>query len=177
MKSRFILILTIVLLLIALLAGCNGEKTYTISFEVDGIIYESLSAEGKGSLTMPKLPTKEGYIFEGWFFDKDIWGKELTKDTLSLTPISSDTVVYAKWSAIPYTVTFESNGGSGIASLTKFIGENITAPTQPIREGYTFKGWFIDNNTFLDVFVFDTMPAESLWQVWHKKRAVVFLKT
>src|SRR5574344_1626334 len=46
-----------------------------------------------------------------------------------------------------YTVTFDSIGGSSVSSLT--INENglITKPTNPTREGYTFKGWY-KNGTY-----------------------------
>lgn len=39
-------------------------------------------------------------------------------------------------------VTFESNGGSAVESLTVPWGEAIAAPQEPTREGYDFGGWF-----------------------------------
>ncbi len=39
------------------------------------------------------------------------------------------------------TITFDSAGGSGVASLTATVGSAIAAPTPPTRTGYTFAGW------------------------------------
>ena len=42
-----------------------------------------------------------------------------------------------------YKVTFESNGGSEVASLQAVeYGTTITALEKPLKDGYTFGGWF-----------------------------------
>ena len=48
-----------------------------------------------------------------------------------------------KWSiqTTPYTITFDSNGGSPVDSITLGYGSTITPPANPTREGYTFLGW------------------------------------
>ncbi|SDE25356.1 Listeria/Bacterioides repeat-containing protein [Paenibacillus sp. UNCCL117] len=54
--------------------------------------------------------------------------------TIKMTPVD-DT----------YTVTFNSNGGNGVAAITDVTsGSAIQAPTLPVREGYTFAGWYKD---------------------------------
>ncbi len=45
-----------------------------------------------------------------------------------------------------FTINFESNGGSEVASFTAEDGDIIVAPTIPTREGYTFVGWYIDKD-------------------------------
>ena len=47
----------------------------------------------------------------------------------------------------PYqsTISFNSNGGSEVNEIFQRYGTNITLPT-PIREGYTFDGWYTDSN-------------------------------
>ncbi|GBU24343.1 hypothetical protein R83H12_00971 [Fibrobacteria bacterium R8-3-H12] len=58
------------------------------------------------------------------------------------TVITRDTTLYLKWFPA-YTVSFNSNGGSGISPYYVFsnIGLLDSLPT-PIREGYAFEGWF-----------------------------------
>lgn len=58
----------------------------------------------------------------------------------SLTVNNSDSF---KWliQATPYTITFDSNGGSPVESITLGYGSTITPPANPTREGYTFLGW------------------------------------
>lgn len=43
-----------------------------------------------------------------------------------------------------YQVTFESNGGSSVASVKVKYGELITKPNDPVKNNYVFKGWYKD---------------------------------
>lgn len=45
-----------------------------------------------------------------------------------------------------YTVTFDSRGGTDVASQTCMHDEMLEVPTPPTREGYTFIGWYTDAN-------------------------------
>ena len=47
-----------------------------------------------------------------------------------------------------YTVTFDSNGGSIINSQTVKSGSSITEPNAPIYDGYTFDGWYLNDQKF-----------------------------
>jgi uncharacterized repeat protein (TIGR02543 family) len=49
--------------------------------------------------------------------------------------------MFAQWTAIPtYTITFDSQGGTGLEPITRWQGSIITLPT-PTRDGYVFIGW------------------------------------
>ncbi|WP_336633973.1 InlB B-repeat-containing protein [Lysinibacillus fusiformis] len=92
-------------------------------------------------LIEPPVPTKTGYTFDGWYKEAaltNLW--DFTKDM-----VTGDTTLFAKWNATQYEVTFNSNGGSMIAS--QFVPPNAkaTAPPVPIKLGYTFDGWYKDN--------------------------------
>ena len=54
---------------------------------------------------------------------------------------STYSLVYA--SSVPVTVTFDSAGGSAVASVTLKSGKSVTKPADPTRSGYTFNGWLI----------------------------------
>ena len=45
-----------------------------------------------------------------------------------------------------YTVTFDANGGTDVPSQQLEYGDLITEPEDPTREGYTFEGWYSDEN-------------------------------
>lgn len=47
--------------------------------------------------------------------------------------------------AVRYTVSFDSQGGSAVASVSVAQGERPFAPAAPTREGYTFTGWYTDS--------------------------------
>lgn len=46
-----------------------------------------------------------------------------------------------------FTVEFDSNGGTRVESQTVSKGDSATKPKNPTREGYTFKGWYLDLET------------------------------
>ena len=48
---------------------------------------------------------------------------------------------YVQWTANEYTITFESAGGTDVASITQDFGTSVTAPTAPTKTGYTFSAW------------------------------------
>lgn len=43
-----------------------------------------------------------------------------------------------------YTVTFDSNGGSAVASVSVRSGDTVERPEDPTRDGCTFSDWFMD---------------------------------
>ena len=43
-----------------------------------------------------------------------------------------------------FTITFDSRGGSDIAPQNQMYGELLSVPEDPTREGYEFRGWYID---------------------------------
>jgi len=70
-----------------------------------------------------------------------------------------------------YTITFDSNGGTDIAALTDVMyGDLIPEPEDPTREGYTFQGWYSDENMQY-AWDFETMQVPqsmTLYAAWEK---------
>ena len=60
-----------------------------------------------------------------------------------------------------YTVMFQSNGGSAVASVTVEENGKVTEPTAPTKENYVFGGWFKDSEcTEAWVFATDTVQGD-----------------
>ena len=91
-------------------------------------------------VSLPDDPVKEGYIFVGWFYDSDFTVPYQGE------PIYDTTELYAKFESNKFTVTFNSDGGSEVASQTVDWNTAVTLST-PTREKYAFKGWFLPNGT------------------------------
>ena len=116
---------------------------YTITFDTNGGSEIAPITQDYGTeITAPDNPTRKGYTFKGW--DKEI------PETMPAENIT----VTAQWEINRYTITFDTAGGSEIAPITQDYGTNITAPANPTRKGYTFKGW--------DKEIPETMPAENM---------------
>ena len=69
-----------------------------------------------------------------------------------------------------YTVTFDSRGGTDVASQSRMHDEPLEMPAQPTREGYTFTGWYTDaNGTVLWDMETDTVQGNmTLYAGWQK---------
>ena len=116
---------------------------YTIAFDTNGGSEIAPITQDYGTeITAPDNPTRKGYTFKGW--DKEI------PETMPAENIT----VKAQWEINQYTITFDTNGGSEIAPITQDYGTEITAPDNPTRKGYTFKGW--------DKEIPEAMPAENM---------------
>jgi uncharacterized repeat protein (TIGR02543 family) len=118
----------------------NYEWTaHTVSFNTDGgtVIADATVNFGR-PVDEPADPEKEGYVFVGWYEDA-----EFTKEFNFETPIIKDTTIYAKLGE-KKVVTFDSKGGSAVASADVASGEKVAKPEDPTQEGLVFGGWFTD---------------------------------
>lgn len=113
---------------------------YTITFDSDGgSIVPPITLDYGSTVIAPISPTKVGYSFIGW------------DNPIPSTMPSSDKLIKALWKINKYTITFDTNGGSNLDSITQDYGSTIVKPLDPTREGYTFTGW--------DISIPNTMPA------------------
>lgn len=173
MKSRGLLFFFTAIVfsfLILFIAACNKPVKYNVYFDVDGATHATVETSGEEKISLPAIPVKEGYIFDGWFYDD---GSSFTADSLLSTRLSGDISVFAKWTQNPpqtFTVTFTANGGGEVPSITAEAGAAITAPAAPTREGFIFEGWFTDSVSLENTFTFGTMPNNNitLYAKWLK---------
>ena len=120
---------------------------YKITFcNEDGSVLQTGELEyGKMPVYEKDTPTKastvqETFTFAGW--DKEIskvTGETVYTATYTAKAITKDDVNYKH-----FTVTFESNGGSEVVSQLVAEGGVAFKPEEPMRERYTFGGWYID---------------------------------
>ncbi len=80
------------------LSACK-QVDFKIDFVVDGEIYDSISTSGRESIKLPDDPKKEGFVFDGWYWDNETWKKAFTANSLLEAPLSGNMSVYAKWRA------------------------------------------------------------------------------
>ena len=94
MNKKFFGLFLSLIITFLLISACNNKIEFTVNFEVDGVVYKTVSTRGNGSISMPVDPEKEGYIFEGWYWDEDEWLIPFTADSILDTPLSSNMSIY-----------------------------------------------------------------------------------
>lgn len=162
-------------------AEIQNETTLEIEYDLD---------DGTASAEMPKthtvgktteLPTpiKEGYAFHYWLIDTNGDGNVDTRaenipEQINFTGKIKVKAVWAK----EYNITYVLNGGKEYDGVKKYsaASENIKLGKAE-RDGYTFLGWYIDNNNdeIGDVKI-ETISASAskdyklyaMWEAAHK---------
>lgn len=125
-------------------------------------------AEGKHDLPVCEFVAPEGMMFVGWATSYD---GEIIKELV----LTGDVILYAKWENY-YTVTFDSNGGSGEMSAVTVIGDdkmgNPSCEFTP-PEKHRFKGWATSyNGEIIDSF--DFTENVTLYAVWERYYEISF---
>ncbi|MDP4120517.1 MAG: leucine-rich repeat protein [Bacillota bacterium] len=116
------------------------SKIYTATFYSNGgSTVDNQTGRYYTILTAPTDPTKSGYTFKGWY---TALNSGIKVDFPYL--LTADITFYAHWTVAIYTVTFNSNGGTDVASQTASYNTTISAPTTQTKTGYTFTGWYKD---------------------------------
>ena len=89
------------LFVLCVFTACNTTTIqsvkFKITFDVDGRNYFEIDTQGTEVLQMPSNPTKDDYIFDGWYWDKDTWTRPFTANSLLNEPLKVDMTVYVKW--------------------------------------------------------------------------------
>jgi uncharacterized repeat protein (TIGR02543 family) len=119
-------------------------KGYLVSFDSGGGSAVATQTIAAGTLaTEPPEPTRAGYTFQGWYTSASggsAWN-------FASGPIHADTVLYAQWTATPYSIAYVLGGGANSASNPSTY--TIESPTivlaDPSRTGYDFSGWYTDS--------------------------------
>ena len=135
------------------------ENAYNVHFELNGGTGVTDSKTNK--IEKEPLPTKDGYTFLGWYLEENF----INKVTFPFE-VTKDQTLYAKWEENTYNVHFELNGGTGVSD---FKTNKIEKEPLPIRDGYTFLGWYLEENFINKVtFPFEVTKDQTLYAKWEE---------
>ncbi|MDR2193620.1 MAG: InlB B-repeat-containing protein, partial [Treponema sp.] len=123
----------------------EGENvpSYTVTFNANGgsAVDPQTIVQGEPAQKPPN-PTKAGHIFDAWYKEAGF----TTEWNFAVDTVTSNTALYAKWTEA-FTVTFDSNGGSAVPTLTRAAGEYVYLDgyrSATAKSGYIFDGWYTD---------------------------------
>ena len=147
------------------------KSKYTVKFVSEHGSFADQTIEHGKPIDTDKLtpPIVEGFTFDGWYADK----AHETKFDFN-TQITSDTKVYAKWTAKDYEVSFITEHGNAPASQNVPYNKTADDPGTLTAEGYTFIGWYADENRTIE-FDFNTQITHDtkVYAKWEKNAPVL----
>ena len=121
-------------------AKWTANDYYVSFFTEHGDPPTSQNVKYNGTATDPGKLSEDGYTFDGWYTDETY-----TKEFDFTKPITSNTTVYAKWTAKDYEVSFVTEHGKAPASQNVPYNGTADDPGELTAEGYTFDGWYTDD--------------------------------
>lgn len=151
----------------------DGPKTFvavfkqvghTVTFDGNGgqPASQTLLTGEDGKLNAQELDAlssgmvREGYSLTGW--SRTLGGEPFA---IGSEIFDEDSVVYAVWTPQVHTVTFRANGGSQTPSQSVQHNGRAMEPADPVRNGYSFEGWFTDE-ALIHEFNFSTPITSDL---------------
>lgn len=159
----------------------DEDLKFNISFDLQGAsgaIGDKVASYGYAMPSVSDLPSKDGYVFGGFYTDPEGLGlKYYNSDGTSAREWDwlEDKTLYAKWTGLQYSVTFDPNSdgvAADPASKTVTNGEpygelSDTSPSP--RTGYSFAGWWTDacgGTRILPDTIVDVTENQTLYALW-----------
>lgn len=133
---------------------------YEVTFNMKGH-GSAISGQTKdygSKIDKPADPSEAGYTFVGWYKEDactNAWN-------FASDEVTGATTLYAKWTVNSYTITFDTDGGSAVASITQDYSSTVTPPANPTRTGYTFAGWLPEVPTTMPI---DGATCVAQWSI------------
>ena len=111
-------------------------------------------------------PSKQGYVFDGWYDNADLTGSAYTSDRLK--NLASDVTLYAKWSPAQYKITYDLGLGSTYATMPAYsdtytVDSPVVLPI-PVWTGHTFKSWDLNGtNITTTAGLLGDITVKAIW--------------
>lgn len=162
--------------IVIFLAACQSKpKSFWVVYNENGgeeiiDVYTTIN-----ELVLPNDPIKEGHTFSGWYFDNESFIQPFHFNLLSSKIVDETITLHAKWKLNQYTIEFEMfDDRGGNTYLKRDYGSIFTEPQIPYKNGYTFDGWYEDEE-FLYPYTFTTVPAKNftLYAKWNPLKVTI----
>ena len=139
------------------------RMSYVLTVKSDDEQFGTVSGSGTylhGDTAFIEATPATGYYFNNWS------GVELN-DSLQHSPslaleVTSKLKMIAHFGVMQYTITFDTDGGSEVAAITQDYNTKITAPADPQKEGFRFRGW---SDTVPALMPAENLTLKAIWGI------------
>ena len=151
-------------------------EQYTVTLHgMGGAVSATTQTVGFQTTFKLPVPTRDGYEFLGWYDADATDARKVTNEKgESISPYAwyNSVNLYAHWDVKKFTVTFETDGGSAVASVKVPYNSNLTLPADPTKEGMLLDGWY--NKDFTESYTssYKVTSDITLYAKWIQSTAI-----
>ena len=145
---------------------------YTVQFDKQSGSGGTASVNATYDSAMPPAtaPTRAGYTFAGYYTSPNGGGTQYYDENMvsvSYWNITTNpSTLYAKWTVKQYTVNLDKQSGTGgTSSVTVNYDSDMPSATAPSRTGYTFKGYYSEQNGGGTQYYAEDMNSAHNWDI------------
>lgn len=132
-------------------------NTYTITLIIDDKIEKTVVKEND-TINEPKIPKKDNYRILGWYLDDKKYDFN--------TKVTNDITLVAKYELNVVTVTYDLDGGVGLALVTIPKNSYVKIPDVPKRNGYRFLKWTLNGQDFsFNTKISKDITLKAIWEL------------
>jgi uncharacterized repeat protein (TIGR02543 family) len=156
-------------------------KQVTITYNANGgtetIPSQTINSGTSATLASGNGLTRNGHTFSGWNTNASGTGTSYPAGTSH--SFTASVILYAVWTPIPRTITFDGDGGSP-TTQTRIVNSGssfgVDAPLEPTKSGYAFDGWYTEGNGAGESFTSSTMVSANItvYAKWTLQWTVTF---
>lgn len=146
-------------------------NTYEVILDLQGGSGGTVNILATFASAMPTAtaPTRTGYTFNGYYSMPNGGGIKyyhLDMASANIWNVAENAMLYAYWTANTYTITFDTQGGSGgTVSATATYDSAMPSAMAPTKVGYTFFGYFTSPNGAGTQIYNEFMLSSRVWDI------------
>ncbi|MDR2202617.1 MAG: InlB B-repeat-containing protein [Clostridiales bacterium] len=172
-KLSIVLLSAVLALACFAVAACGdkaGESTeFTVKFVTNAdVSFDDVKIPAGEKATAPTDIARPGYALDGWFGDENF--SDESRWNFAENAVTGDITLYAKWTAVVYTIEYNLNGGANNADnppsyTVESADITLRAPT---KQGYDFAGWYASEDFEGSPIASITKGTTDNFELWAK---------
>lgn len=134
--KKYLVVLGLILCTLLTLASCK-DKEATLLYHADGALFHSVSyTEGERVQSLTAVPEKEGYVFNGWYYDEGVWENPFDPADLNYAFRAGTHKLYARFEHVSFALNADGAGYTVTGALAG-LGEELVIPAKYLGKPVT----------------------------------------
>lgn len=146
------------------------SRQFCVTYFSDGVQKDATTNYYGEIVSNMPIVIKNGYTFDGWYKAEDYSSGKISEGADEKWQEKDDIVLYAKWNANTYTISFEGTGCENLKHQDVVFNERIGELPIPTQIGYEFEGWKDETGKAVSANdIYQTAGNIILFPIWSAK--------